>query len=161
MKQLGYKGVLDIGYRYDHRDGEYKVLDVNPRIGATFRLFLDHDGLDVARALYLDMTGQSVPASAAREGRKWMVELDFKSCVDYYRDGNLSVGEWRQSLQGVEELGYFRRDDLKPFAQFFVAGVKRLMGKAGQPQVSSDELLYADPVASNGEQLRATATQSS
>src|SRR5205823_874243 len=40
MKQLGYRGILDIGYRYDARDGQYKVLDINPRIGATFRLFI-------------------------------------------------------------------------------------------------------------------------
>lgn len=126
MKQLGYKGILDIGYRYDHRDGEYKVLDVNPRIGATFRLFVGHDGIDVARALYLDLTGQSVPVSAAREGRKWMVELDLKSCRDYYRDGNLTFREWRDSLRGIEEFGYFRKDDLRPFARFLLAGIRHV-----------------------------------
>ena len=40
-KEIGYRGVLDIGYRYDARDGRYKLLDVNPRLGATFRLFVD------------------------------------------------------------------------------------------------------------------------
>jgi len=43
MKAIGYKGILDIGYRYDARDGKYKLLDVNPRIGATFRLFVAKD----------------------------------------------------------------------------------------------------------------------
>jgi D-aspartate ligase len=56
MKDLGYRGILDIGYRYDARDGQYKVLDVNPRIGGTFRLFVGRNGMDVARALYLDMS---------------------------------------------------------------------------------------------------------
>ena len=51
MKELGYRGILDIGYRFDARDGQYKVLDVNPRIGGTFRLFVAGNGLDVARAL--------------------------------------------------------------------------------------------------------------
>src|SRR5256714_13494512 len=125
MKQIGYKGILDIGYRYDHRDGEYKVLDVNPRIGATFRLFVGEGGLDVARTLYLDMTGQSVPQAVCREGRKWMVELDFKSCIDYHRDGNLSFREWRDSLRGIEEFGYFRRNDLRPFTRFVFQGIGR------------------------------------
>src|SRR5690348_13823661 len=58
MKALGYKGILDIGYRYDERDGQYKVLDVNPRIGATFRLFVDQNDMDVARAFCLDFSGQ-------------------------------------------------------------------------------------------------------
>ena len=128
MKQLGYKGILDIGYRYDHRDGEYKVLDVNPRIGATFRLFLGQDNLDVARALYLDMTGQPVPRSVCREGRKWMVELDFKSCLDYRRDGKLTLRGWWKSLRGVEEFGYFRRDDMRPFTRFLFNAAGRLLG---------------------------------
>ena len=41
MWALRYQGVLDIGFRYDARDGLYKLLDPNPRIGATFRLFVD------------------------------------------------------------------------------------------------------------------------
>src|SRR5216683_4807846 len=62
MKSIGYRGILDIGYRYDARDGTFKVLDVNPRIGATFRLFVDANGMDVVRALYLDLTEQPVPS---------------------------------------------------------------------------------------------------
>ena len=33
MKAIGYRGILDIGFRYDARDGGYKLLDLNPRIG--------------------------------------------------------------------------------------------------------------------------------
>src|SRR5262249_28224020 len=115
MRSLGYKGILDIGYRYDARDGKYKVLDINPRIGATFRLFAGHNGMDVARALYLDLTGQDVPPSCQREGRKWFVESDFKSCLDYRREGSLTLRQWLRSLRGIEEAGYFAWDDLKPF----------------------------------------------
>jgi len=142
MKQIGYKGILDIGYRYDHRDGEYTVLDVNPRIGATFRLFVGREGIDVARALYLDMTGQSVPVSTCSEGRKWMVELDFKSCFDYSRDGSLTFAEWRESLRGVEEFGYFRRDDLRPFTRFLLAGVRRVMRDRKEKQSSTVSPAY-------------------
>jgi predicted ATP-grasp superfamily ATP-dependent carboligase len=35
---------VDLGFRYDARDSRYKPLDVNPRIGATFRLFVDAEG---------------------------------------------------------------------------------------------------------------------
>src|SRR5262249_32956843 len=33
MKAIGYRGPLDLGYRYDERDGRYKVNDINPRVG--------------------------------------------------------------------------------------------------------------------------------
>ncbi|MFB3916846.1 MAG: hypothetical protein ACE14M_08955 [Terriglobales bacterium] len=116
MKEIGYRGILDIGYRYDARDGNYKVLDINPRIGCTFRLFLAQNGLDVIRAMYLDLTGQSVPQAVPREGRRWLVELpDLKSTIEYFRLGKLSFTQWLRSFRGVEETGYFAMDDLRPF----------------------------------------------
>ncbi len=133
MRALGYRGPLDIGYRYDARDGQYKVLDVNPRIGATFRLFLAENGIDVARALYLDLTGQEVPASRPREGRKWFVESDFKSCLDYYREGRLTFAQWLSSLRGIEEAGYFAWDDLGPFCKLCLMVVLNLLNHARRP----------------------------
>lgn len=116
MKELGYRGILDIGYRFDARDGRYKVLDVNPRLGATFRLFVGEDGLDVARALYLDLTGQPVPSSTARPGRRWLVEeLDLASSLRYRRDGVLTVGDWLRSFVGVREAAWLAADDPRPF----------------------------------------------
>jgi predicted ATP-grasp superfamily ATP-dependent carboligase len=115
MKALGYRGILDIGYRYDARDGLYKVLDVNPRIGATFRLFVADNGMDVARALYLDRTGQRVEPGVVSEGRKWLVEdFDLASSYRYRRDGRLTIGQWMRSLSGVRETAYLSLDDPVP-----------------------------------------------
>ncbi len=116
MKAVGYRGILDIGYRYDARDGQYKVLDVNPRIGATFRLFVGENGIDVVRALYLHLTGQPVASSPASEGRKWIVEdLDLVSSYRYYREGSLSLLDWIHSFRGIEEAAFLSRRDLLPF----------------------------------------------
>jgi D-aspartate ligase len=116
MKAIGYRGALDIGYRLDTRTGLYKALDINPRIGRTFRLFVDSAGMDVARALYLDLTGQPVQVGEAREGRKWVVEnFDLISSPRYCRDQKLSMGGWLRSYKGVEEAFWFSRDDPAPF----------------------------------------------
>lgn len=114
MKELGYRGILDIGYRYDARDGQYKVLDVNPRIGSTFRLFVGRRGLDVVRALYLDLTAQPVPTDEMVEGRKWLDEHDFSSSLRYLRDGNLTLRQWATSVRGLQETVYLAQDDLAP-----------------------------------------------
>lgn len=130
MKSVGYKGILDIGYRYDARDGRYKVLDINPRIGATFRLFVGRRGMDVARALYLDMTGQSVPQDVPIEGRKWVVEFnDIKSCRAYRRDRRLSFADWIRSYRGVEEAAFFAWDDPRPFLRECADAFSRHAGK--------------------------------
>jgi predicted ATP-grasp superfamily ATP-dependent carboligase len=115
MKRVGYRGILDIGYRYDVRDGMYKVFDVNPRIGCTFRLFVSTTGMDVARALYLDLTGQTITEGKTIEGRKWVVEdLDLASAFRYWSDGNLTISQWIRSFHGLEEFAIFARDDLRP-----------------------------------------------
>jgi predicted ATP-grasp superfamily ATP-dependent carboligase len=116
MKSIGYRGILDIGYRYDSRDGQYKVLDINPRIGSTFRLFTASNGLDVARVEYLDLTGQWVPTGQILEGRKWLVEGgDIFSCLEYCRDKKLTFGQWLKSYLGVKEVAWFSLIDPLPF----------------------------------------------
>ncbi|HTM48097.1 MAG TPA: hypothetical protein VL285_05440 [Bryobacteraceae bacterium] len=115
MKAIGYRGILDLGYRYDARDGRYKVFDVNPRIGCTFRLFVSSNGMDVARAWYLDMTGQRVEPGDAAPGRKWMVEdLDLASSFRYWRDGAITARQWLQSYRGIQESAFLSDDDPRP-----------------------------------------------
>jgi predicted ATP-grasp superfamily ATP-dependent carboligase len=140
MKAVGYRGILDIGYRYDARDGLYKVLDVNPRIGATFRLFVAENGMDVVRALYLDLTGQPIEPGKQRDGRKWAVEdLDLFSSFCYKRDAKLTVRDWIASFRGVEESAYFALDDPLPFCAMLVNNTRtiwrRLSRERGRPRV--------------------------
>jgi D-aspartate ligase len=122
MKAISYQGILDIGYRYDERDGQYKVLDVNPRIGCTFRLFTAISGMDVVRALYLDLTGQRVPGAAAEEGRKWIVEdFDLFSTIRLWMNHGLKWKPWLRSLSGIQESACFAWDDPLPFLIMGVA----------------------------------------
>ena len=114
-KAVGYRGIIDTGCRYDARDGRYKLLDVNPRLGSSFRLFVGDNGLDVLRALYLDLTGQPVPATVAQEGRKWIDEPhDFVSAIQIAREGKLVPTGWLRSVRGIAEGAWFARDDPAP-----------------------------------------------
>jgi D-aspartate ligase len=127
MKAIGYRGILDIGYRRDSRDGQYKVLDVNPRIGCTFRLFAGADGMDVARALYFNLTGRPVIASAAAEGRKWIVEdFDLLSALRSLMNGRLTWKDWGHSLRGIDETACFALDDPLPFLLMWAADGREL-----------------------------------
>ena len=116
MQAVGYRGILDIGYRLDPRDGKYKVLDINPRVGQAFRLFVAENDMDVIRSLYLDMTKQPQPQVKPREGRRWLIEnYDFISSYDYFREGSMGFKDWLRGFKGVEECAWFNWSDLTPF----------------------------------------------
>jgi D-aspartate ligase len=141
MKSIGYKGILDIGYRYDLRDGKYKVLDVNPRIGSTFRLFVGTNGMDVARAEYLDLTGQYVPSSEITEGRKWFVEdRDFVSSIQYHYEKSLKFNNWISSFRGVQESAWFAWDDLSPFFIMCAKSSRKMLSKTNSSTLNPYKL---------------------
>lgn len=154
MSAIGYTGILDIGFRFDARDGQYKLLDPNPRIGSTFRLFVGDNGMDTARYLYMDMTGQPLPDSRAIEGRKWFVEeADFEAFTIYKREGTLGFWQWLRSFKGVQEAAWFARDDLGPFwpvlrsiggrgARYFGRAIGSIIGlsrRAGQNALAGSQ----------------------
>lgn len=141
LKKVGYRGPVDMDYRYDARDQAYKLLDFNPRLGANFRMFVDEHGMDVARAMYLDMTGQPVTPALPRYGRKWLVEFnDLLSSARSLRNGELTFRQWLASFRGVEEASYFARDDLRPFVRMFstlaARIVRRLAGLSPSPSAT-------------------------
>ncbi|UUU22204.1 carboxylate--amine ligase [Streptomyces sp. DSM 40750] len=72
--ELGYRGIFDLDFRRCGTTGLYHLLDFNPRPGAQFRLFSDSAGLDVVRALHLDLTHRPLPEAAPLVGRSFVVE---------------------------------------------------------------------------------------
>jgi D-aspartate ligase len=133
LKAVTYAGIMDIDYRLDKRDGQYKLLDFNPRIGANFRMFEDRAGVDVVRALHLDLTGRSVRRLPVVEGRTFIVEpYDLFTGLSYMRRGGLTVRGWWRSLQGKREIAWFSRNDPVPFLTMCARLLIRAVGRSVQ-----------------------------
>jgi D-aspartate ligase len=113
--RLGFRGIADLDYRLDPRDGQYKLLDFNPRLGAQFRLFRDSAGVDVVVAAHLDLTGRAVPQGSPHFGRSFLVENYDPIAALAYRHRDLDFRSWVASLLRADELAWFARDDLAPF----------------------------------------------
>lgn len=118
IEMVDYRGIFDLDLRFDPRDGQYKLLDFNPRLGAQFRLFQDTAGVDVVRAQYLDLTGTVIPEGTQVSGRRFLVEnYDPLCALTYWRQGELDLGVWLSSLRAVDEMAWFASDDLRPFGR--------------------------------------------
>lgn len=129
IKQIGFSGVIDLDLRFDRRDGQYKLLDFNPRMGAQFRLFENESGIDVVRAMHLDLTGRSVPEGEQRAGHRYIVEnIDLPALLAYRRSGYTTPHA--PARASGTELAWLAGDDLRPFftmlARFVRPGAKHL-----------------------------------
>jgi D-aspartate ligase len=114
---VGYSGIVDVDLRLDPGTGRYHVLDVNPRMGAQHRLFESAAGIDLVRALHLDLTGRAFGSQTALEGRTFLAEnLEPAATWRYIRDGVLDAATWWRSLRSVDEFAWLAGDDLAPFA---------------------------------------------
>jgi predicted ATP-grasp superfamily ATP-dependent carboligase len=125
MQAIGYRGCVGIGYRFDSRDGLYKLLDVNARVSGVFRLFSGTNEMDVVRICYMDLTDQRPPATALRPGRKWMLEADIPAALSAIREGSLTVPQWLESIRGVRETHWFAPDDPMPVLALLRIGIQR------------------------------------
>lgn len=129
-ERVDYRGIFDMDWRLDRRDGQYKLLDFNPRIGAQHRLFENAQGVDVLRAFHLDLSNRPVPSGAAREGEELMVEnLEAAARLAIWRasrgraEGASSLapqGPIEPARMAQGRLAWFARDDPRPF--FAMAG---------------------------------------
>lgn len=121
LHKLGYRGIVDLELRLDRRDGRYKLLDFNPRIGAQFRLYQNGAGIDVARAMHLDLTGRTVPQSGGFRLRSFIVEnYELALMMKERRARRLRFRDWLHSLPGEREFAWFSRRDVIPFIMMWL-----------------------------------------
>ncbi|RLU79499.1 ATP-grasp domain-containing protein [Streptomyces griseocarneus] len=144
IKQIGFSGIIDLDWRFDRRDGRYKLLDFNPRMGAQFRLFESETGVDVVRAQHLDLTGRKVPEGEQLAGRRFVVEnIDLPALAAYRRSGYTTPHAPARATG--TELAWAARDDMKPFftmlARFVRPGFRHLrqLWRARRAAVSSSD----------------------
>ena len=130
-KEDGFKGIADLDWRLDRRDGQYKLLDFNPRVGNQFRLFQTAAGIDVVRALHLDMTGRNVPVGEQVSGRKIVVEHFDLPARLAYRNSAYSTPSAPAHATSTE-LAWLARDDPIPFFVMWPRLAKPLASNLGR-----------------------------
>ena len=110
---LDYRGIFDAEFKYDDRDGHYKIVEINPRPW-WFVEFAVRCGVDLCSMSYRDALGLPVdPAFDFRTGES-CVFLCSDFLAHHYSDPGLG-GAWRwiRSLKGAGDI-LFSWDDPGP-----------------------------------------------
>ena len=115
LKFINFSGLVEIEYKRDPRDRQYKLLDVNARtwgfhgIGAAA-------GVDFPYLLFAEHTGLPVEPSRSRPGVGWLrVLADVPTAISDIAHGYTSVGSYLGSLSRTKVESVFSAKDPLPF----------------------------------------------
>jgi D-aspartate ligase len=127
LRGIGYRGIGSIEFKRDDRDGRLKLIELNPRLWqqnghATVA------GINFPLIAYAHLLGMRPPSGLTfRTGVKWLDEgADVQAAWEYFRQGQLSPGQWLRSLKGVRTFATFAADDPGPFLSTYEYGAKLL-----------------------------------
>ena len=103
LTAIGYRGIFSAEFKFDHRDGQFKIIEVNTRVWADMGLAL-RCGVDVVEMAYRDALGEDVwPESGYAVGQHWVsLFRDRAVAMDQIRAGELSWGRFARSWAGAE-----------------------------------------------------------
>jgi predicted ATP-grasp superfamily ATP-dependent carboligase len=113
---MKYRGLANIEFKKDPRDGRFKLIEVNPRSALSGETAVA-SGVDIPYIAYRDMIGEKVQRDAFfSEGVKWvdLVE-DFKASLLNGCERKLTLAEWIRSLRGRRSYAIWSADDPLPF----------------------------------------------
>jgi len=128
---------VEIEFKRDPRSGEFKILDVNPRVWGWHTLSR-RAGVDFPHLLWLLVQGQTVPVVCGRSGVRWMHTIaDVPIALHDMMKGRLSFKSYFRSLKHPRESAIFAWDDLAPgFLELpllaYALGKRLLSGKDNQ-----------------------------
>jgi D-aspartate ligase len=115
LRAIGYSGICEIEMKRDRRDGQLKLIEVNPRLSGSGDA-APYAGVDLCWLHYLDLSGQRVQSlePAATDFRHVVLRVDIKTVTDYRRAGLIS---WREVIQSYRPPLAFFDFDLRDWRQ--------------------------------------------
>ena len=114
LAAVGFTGIVEVEFKRDPRDGQYKLLDVNPRVWGWHTLG-QRAGVDFPHLLWRLIKGEPLPQVCGRSGARWMrFSADLPMAIYEILAGRLSVRDYLRSLRVPLESAIFAWDDPLP-----------------------------------------------
>ncbi|MDX6282633.1 MAG: D-aspartate ligase, partial [Kribbellaceae bacterium] len=115
LRDIGYYGLVELEYKQDERDGQYKLLDVNARTWGYHSLGYTA-GADFPYLVYRDQVGLPVTDCQARAGVRWLrLATDLPNAALDIKAGKLKVWPYLKTFRGVQTEAVFSLRDPLPF----------------------------------------------
>ena len=121
LRAINYYGLVEIEFKQDPRDGQFKLLDVNARTWG-FHSLGGPAGVDFPYLLYADQVGKPVERCRAKAGVGWLRAItDFPTVASDLWDGEFSLRSYWTSLKRTRvESVFCLQDPLPSIAEVFM-----------------------------------------
>ncbi len=114
LREINYYGLVELEYKLDPRDGQYKLLDVNARTWGYHSLGA-RVGVDFSFMLYADQIGLPVRPCQGTPGVGWLrMTTDLPASLIALVKGDLDVRNYLRSLRNCRVEAVFTHEDPLP-----------------------------------------------
>lgn len=119
LEKINYRGIAELEFKRDERDGVVKMIEVNTRFWVQNNL-ATICGIDLPYIAYSDIVGAKVGRHCqSQRNVKWInVFDDFQACFSsagYFKKGKINPWNWLISLAGEKQCATLAIDDMRPF----------------------------------------------
>jgi predicted ATP-grasp superfamily ATP-dependent carboligase len=126
---VGLRGLANVEFKRDDRDGTLKLIECNARFTASDCL-VARSGINLAAFVYCRVTGRPTPKmeSFVRGMRLWDPVRDFQAHLQMKKAGTITTREWIASVMRRQSFAYFQWTDPGPAVARLTAPVRRKFG---------------------------------
>lgn len=140
FRGVGLKGLGNVEFKKDVRDGQWKLIECNPRFTAAHELLVKC-GMSIDWMIYNHLIGAPVqPVDKFKENMTlWYPRRDWLAYKELEALGELTFGEWLKSVAKPQVLPHFRLTDPMPtLGPFWISLKNRLARSVGASQTEDN-----------------------
>ncbi len=115
LSLIDFYGIAEVEFMKDPRNGEYKLIEVNPRVWGWHTLAIAA-GIDLPYCLYQDMIGEEIQVGTPIHHCKWIrLITDTPTVFLEVAKGRMKISDYLASMKGRKEFAVFDPGDPIPF----------------------------------------------
>jgi D-aspartate ligase len=118
FRGVGYRGLGYLEMKRHARTGDYYLIEPNIGRPTGRSAIAEAGGVPLLYTMYCDATDLPLPANREQRysGVKWIyLRRDLQSAYYYWRRGELTFAQWRESIRGSKGYALYDPADMRPF----------------------------------------------